>query len=60
MFQKNRKQNYYIVLGMLLSTVTYFLYDAQLISHELRLISLIVAIGIMIYGLFKPKNSSKN
>ncbi|WP_028044289.1 hypothetical protein [Candidatus Stoquefichus massiliensis] len=60
MCQKNGKQNYYIELGLLLSTGTYFLYDAQLISHELRFISLIVAVGIMIYGLFKPKNRCKN
>lgn len=60
MCQRNRKYNYYIGIGMLISTGTYFLYDAHLISHELRFLSLIIAVGLMIYGLFKPENRCKN
>ena len=56
MCRKGRKPNYYVAIGMLLSTATYFLYDAHWISHEMRFMSLIIAIILMMYGLFKIKS----
>lgn len=59
MCKKAKKPNYYVAIGLLLSTGTYFLYDAHWISHEIRFISLVISIVIMIYGLFNQKDNHK-
>lgn len=60
MYQNKNKANYYIAIGMLLSTGTYFLDEAQWIPHWLRLGSLIFSIILMIYGIIKIQNKVKN
>lgn len=60
MCQNKNKANYYIAIGMLISTGTYFLYEAQWIPHWLRFVSLIFAIILMVYGIFKIRFGCKN
>ena len=60
MCKRGCKPNYYISIGMLLSTATYSLYDAHWITHEIRFISLVISVILMMYGLFKTKSQSKN
>lgn len=60
MYQNKNKANYYIAIGMLLSTGTYFLDEAQWIPHWLRLGSLIFSIVLILYGITHSKNKIKN
>lgn len=56
-----KKIAYYCLgIGMILNTGTYFLNEAQLIPHWLRLGSLIFSIILMIYGIIKIQNKVKN
>ena len=60
MCRRDRQPNYYIAIGMLLSTGTYFLYDAHWITHEIRFISLVISVILMMYGVYKIKSQSRN
>ena len=58
---RNRKRpNYYIAIGMLISTTFYFLREAQMIPDWARLMGYCFAIALMIYGIFKHGNRCKN
>jgi multisubunit Na+/H+ antiporter MnhC subunit len=59
MCQRSKETNYYLVVGLLISSTTYLLYDADMIPHWLRLTLLIIAIVVMLYGVIK-KNTCKN
>lgn len=60
MLKKEKKANYYLAIGMILSTGTYVLDKVNWIPHWLRLASLIVAIIFMVYGVFKTQFGSQN
>lgn len=56
-----KKIAYYCLgIGMILNTGTYFLNEAQLIPHWLRLGSLIFSIVLILYGITHSKNRIKN
>lgn len=57
---KQRQRNYYVGFGMLLSTSCYFLKEAGLIPDWMRLVGYILAIGLMMYGVFKPQKNDRN